>query len=443
MPHGTPIIRPPYMENQEYKSKWDDLARDLGANISPGAETQDQSPPPPQAASQPTSKPAATPPAAPPKRSAADWNKLAGDLGIAPVEPIEPEPIVSKSPRATQPPPPLPKAEIDLPVREASEAEDRPKRPERPERQRDERGRGRQTSSRSRGDRSSREEGPKPAGEAQRPRSRRDRSDRDRSERGRPREREVSERREIAPENRERRNTPPPERQVAAPPPEREEPPKPAAVSLWHKIFGAPAEPAAPLEEKTYPSFDPDERPNESGRREGFESARRPAENELSGDDFIDELERDDSPATAGDDASTEEEKRTRPRRRRRGGRGRKASDRPARPPRDKTADDESPADAAVDNDDFGGIESLRGNDDEDNLNADDEFLGNGDADGDLDADALPNRRRAERAIPSWDEAIGFIVDSNLQTRSQRRPPSRSQSRSDQPRGRSRGRRKP
>jgi hypothetical protein len=47
-----------------------------------------------------------------------------------------------------------------------------------------------------------------------------------------------------------------------------------------------------------------------------------------------------------------------------------------------------------------------------------------------------------QRAIPSWDEAIGFIVDSNMQTRSERRSPPRSGSRDNGPRGRSRGRRK-
>jgi hypothetical protein len=47
------------------------------------------------------------------------------------------------------------------------------------------------------------------------------------------------------------------------------------------------------------------------------------------------------------------------------------------------------------------------------------------------------------RSIPSWDEAIGFIVDSNMSTRSQRRPPQRSGSREGgNSRGRSRGRRK-
>jgi hypothetical protein len=45
-----------------------------------------------------------------------------------------------------------------------------------------------------------------------------------------------------------------------------------------------------------------------------------------------------------------------------------------------------------------------------------------------------------QRAIPSWDEAIGFIVDSNMQARSQRPRQPRSGSR-EGGRGRSRGRR--
>jgi len=50
-----------------------------------------------------------------------------------------------------------------------------------------------------------------------------------------------------------------------------------------------------------------------------------------------------------------------------------------------------------------------------------------------------------QRSIPSWDEAIGFIVDTNMQSRSQRRPQSRpgGGSRDNGSRGgRGRGRRK-
>jgi hypothetical protein len=58
-------------------------------------------------------------------------------------------------------------------------------------------------------------------------------------------------------------------------------------------------------------------------------------------------------------------------------------------------------------------------------------------------ADAPRGRSVLQRSIPSWDEAIGYIVDSNMQTRTQRRPPSRPGSRDQGGRGRSRGRRKP
>jgi hypothetical protein len=48
------------------------------------------------------------------------------------------------------------------------------------------------------------------------------------------------------------------------------------------------------------------------------------------------------------------------------------------------------------------------------------------------------SRAALQRSIPSWEEAIGFIVDVNMQSRSQRRQPGQSSS----PRGRPRGRRK-
>jgi hypothetical protein len=58
-------------------------------------------------------------------------------------------------------------------------------------------------------------------------------------------------------------------------------------------------------------------------------------------------------------------------------------------------------------------------------------------------SEAAPSRSRSagHRSIPSWDEAIGMIVEANMQTRSQRRPSPHSGQR-----GRSRGgrrRRKP
>jgi hypothetical protein len=76
---------------------------------------------------------------------------------------------------------------------------------------------------------------------------------------------------------------------------------------------------------------------------------------------------------------------------------------------------------------------------------ANSEGLGNEyDADENSDGDhvAATGSKLAQRTIPSWEEAIGFIVDTNMQSRSQRRPTSRSQSRGPSSHGRSRGRRK-
>jgi ribonuclease E len=136
------------------------------------------------------------------------------------------------------------------------------------------------------------------------------------------------------------------------------------------------------------------------------------------------------------DEADDGERKRGRSRRRRRGGRGRKSGDRPAQErssspqPREPLREDEF------------GVEFDDVVEDEDEP----ALIGNGTdvADGDeIDMDdeggSSSGKSAAQRAIPSWDEAIGFIVDSNMQSRSQRRPPSRSDSRGNSSRGRSRG----
>jgi hypothetical protein len=84
------------------------------------------------------------------------------------------------------------------------------------------------------------------------------------------------------------------------------------------------------------------------------------------------------------------------------------------------------------------------GADDEDEsdldvLTGDDAGIG-ADGDGTEDSASRSARSRAalQRSIPSWEEAIGFIVDVNMQSRSQRRQPGQSSS----SRGRPRGRRK-
>jgi hypothetical protein len=65
--------------------------------------------------------------------------------------------------------------------------------------------------------------------------------------------------------------------------------------------------------------------------------------------------------------------------------------------------------------------------------------LGDDEDDDEVGADGSRSRSVLQRAIPSWDEAIGFIVDTNLSARTQRRPPSRSGPRDNGGRGRSRG----
>jgi hypothetical protein len=64
------------------------------------------------------------------------------------------------------------------------------------------------------------------------------------------------------------------------------------------------------------------------------------------------------------------------------------------------------------------------------------------DIDGEESGAGSSRRAALQRAIPSWAEAIGFIVESNMSTRSQRRPSARSGGgREGSSRGRSRGRR--
>ena len=94
----------------------------------------------------------------------------------------------------------------------------------------------------------------------------------------------------------------------------------------------------------------------------------------------------------------------------------------------DNAADDD--LDDDLDDDDTLGLDA----DADDGAEGDEEAVGAG---------ATRGRSVLQRAIPSWDEAIGFIVDTNMQSRTQRRPPSRSGPRDSGGRGRSRGRRRP
>jgi hypothetical protein len=221
------------MEKQEAKSKWDELGRQLGAEISAEAEQLVETGPAPPVEpasylSGTASEQGGEPLVAPPKRPSAGWDNLASEFGL-PVFEEPPAPAVDEVVAVSKP----------LPVPRVADSE-RPRR-ERPGQDRRERY----------GKRRESEKGREPS-----PRHRE----------GSPRRHDAPQRRRKPPELRDERerveevaDTLPPERNV--PPAARhareerraepvEEPPKPgAAISLWHKIFGSPADQSAKLEE--------------------------------------------------------------------------------------------------------------------------------------------------------------------------------------------------
>jgi hypothetical protein len=224
--------------------------------------------------------------------------------------------------------------------------------------------------------------------------------------------------------------------------PPREAQPKSAAVSLWHKIFGSPAEQTAklvdePVDEPGSPS-DLRNEPRSAGS--GFSDAH--ADDQMQMFDETEESDRSVEREKAGDEDDRSDRPRGRSRRRGRGrGRGRKPDDRTpeGHAPR---RDDEPRVERSQPEleDEFTDEELIEDDDSEDSLD-----------DGDIDADdsngvatgaGISRSAALQRSIPSWDEAIGFIVDTNMQSRSQRRPSSRPGSRDNGSRGRGRGRRK-
>jgi ribonuclease E len=206
---------------------------------------------------------------------------------------------------------------------------------------------------------------------------------------------------------------------------------------LWHKIFGSPAEQTAKLSEPApgEPAWNEIRAEETSVVSESMEVI---AEEDRAGGEFADMSDRGERTGFAEDEVPSEERKRGR-RRRRRGGRGRRSgerhSDRSAVPLQQESEgiddlgveleDDESESDESLSF--AGGVEGASSDLDVD------------DANGDAAENGIRTKSAAAKAIPSWDEAIGFIVDSNMQSRSQRRPPSRS---GNGHRGRPRGRRK-
>jgi hypothetical protein len=406
---GKSILRPSNMEKQEFKSKWDELARDLGAEIPPETLEREQARSvsttdtvePTTADMAPTASTVSRPL---PKRSSADWDKLAGDLGLPPLEPaasLREAPSEERQPAA--PPPEISrKPTAERPPREPRQ---HPQRREPREKQSESSGNRRQPSGRNR-------------------ESARRSDETSRTERAAAAEHEVP--------------TPPAEK--------REDPAKPAAVSLWHKIFGSPTEQSATLSDMPSTPSKPKER---------FETRDEPVEisvdeiRSLSGADVtaapaVEELDHDEAtkPSEDAEASASMDQRRGRVRRRRRGGRGRGSEQGEGR--RREKREIETSRDTPESDDDF---DDLRLDDSAaDDLDSDtlaDKLAADEYSDGeDVGATDADRSKAAQRAIPSWDEAIGFIVDSNMQSRSQRRPPSRSPSRGGSTRGRTRGRRK-
>ena len=456
------------MEKQESKSKWDDLARELGAEVSPEIEKREEAvshaaheitPPPAVRARE--KKDSAAPSL--PKRSKPGWDSLATDLGLPTSEPnIPPAPIQSETAREElRPAPSAPRDQEREPEREETQGR-RPQRPERPPRREKERQERPRRLEQERQDRPERQEQDQSERQDRERRPRREQSQHRRSERGGRGQRDNrgprrDERGFDADVERERGHeqdvaqTHDVEASAAEPETPREQPQKPAAVSLWHKIFGSPAEPASKAAEEAGPEAvapsDFRDEPRSAGS--GFADAH--PDEPIQFQEETENLDRPDGSSPTSDDEADSERKRGRSRRRGRGrgrGRGRDAEDRPrdSRPAvrRDAGPRPEKPRQEIGDEDEdaFGDDLLMDHDDDAEETLAD----GGLDAEGENGAAVGPGGSRSasalQRAIPSWDEAIGFIVDSNMQSRSQRRPPSRPGSRDSSPRGRSRGRRR-
>jgi ribonuclease E len=208
---------------------------------------------------------------------------------------------------------------------------------------------------------------------------------------------------------------------------------------LWHKIFGSPTDQTAKLADEAAPrdasvapaDFRDEPRSAGSGFADAHADEPMPIQEELG------DLGRDEEGSDTSDESSPRDLKRGR--RRRRGGRGRGKRRDGARSDSERSEHGASrPAtDAADEFDD----EPLLDDDDDDTMS--DGLSEDGDGDEVVSgASAARSGSALQRSIPSWDEAIGFIVDTNMQARAQRRPPSRAGGRDNSSRGRSRGRRK-
>lgn len=232
--------------------------------------------------------------------------------------------------------------------------------------------------------------------------------------------------------------------------PAAEAPPKQSAgISLWHKIFGSPVEQAAKLTEEVTSSERVEIDEGITERETSWSAVEGGRETNPVAEDEAADVEMDAGMEGGGESDESEEGEQgeRRPRRRRRGRGGRSGESRGDREPsarRERHKPDRVESSGGHDDD----FDDLGVEQDEDDVGSDrmyEDGDGLDDAD-DLDdsADGESSERAADgkghRSIPSWDEAIGMIVDSNMQSRSQRRQSSQSGPRGNPSRGgRSRG----
>jgi hypothetical protein len=395
------IDRTSKMEKQEVKSKWDELARQLGADISPETEQLVESVPIPTSEAESWEAPSTeTVPVPVPKRHSAGWDTLANEFGLAVPEPQDKASVEN--------------VDVASPPRIAARVETAEK--------------------------------PKPQRRRPEPRDdpRKWREPREQREPHEPREEAVTVRHEDVPQA-------VPTRSVAPQPtPPRDEPAKPAAVSLWQKIFGVPADQAARSSDATAED-NADAAAKLSGQDEDDYSALRDEAGIQDTDQQTGSAISETSAAVREDELGQTTRRRSRRRRRGQGGRGRRSAgesdetheiDRGHRRPTRRVKRDERdherrarPVNTELSDDGSEDLDS-RLSDDDDELEAGEH--------GTVDAgEVAPARSRSalQRSIPSWEEAIGYIVDFNMQSRSQRRQSTHSGSRSNPSHAR-RGRRK-
>jgi hypothetical protein len=428
------------MEKQEVKSKWDELARQIGAEISPEIEQLVEAPPKASAeveTQEPFQTESGTGVAAP-VRPAAGWDNLASAFGL----PVPEPPVEVAVERATPPvqrveetrPPVEEEEDIDRPSRDRG----RPNRRDRSDSRRESRGPLREEG-RSRGQERSHQREERP--------HRRETHPRRAPERAARTEIDEVELQESSSDIAESTVAPAPSSPVSQP----LEPTKPAAVSLWHKIFGLPAEQTAKQEQVQQTTeraaLDPQVEEPLAPRDDHFESAAIASSPYDSEEALSTEL--DDEVISPGDPEAVPSD-RNRPRRRRRGrgGRGRRAeSDRDEgrafnrrhhepehADARDGLEGDEAFHDRVADTDDEDDEDEHESGLEESELDEDGAGLAES-------GEGSVSRAKSalQRSIPTWDEAIGYIIDVNMQGRSQRRQSSHSGARSRPSRGRPRG----